>query len=83
MLNQLLLGASEISANLYCNSRTVLGRLRDYLRLLMRRALPVPAEGGRAEGGRPFPALNRLRAADPGRDLKYNTFRIICRSRGT
>ena len=31
-----VLGASEVSANLYCNSRTsVLGRLRDYLRLLM------------------------------------------------
>ena len=35
-----LLGASEVSANLYCNSRTsVLGRLRDYLRLLMGRTL--------------------------------------------
>ena len=33
-----VLGASEVSANLYCNSRTsVLGRLRDYLRLLMGR----------------------------------------------
>ena len=32
----ILLGASEVSANLYCNSRTsVLGRLRDYLRLLI------------------------------------------------
>ena len=30
-----ILGASEVSANLYCNSRTfVLGRLRDYFRLL-------------------------------------------------
>ena len=30
-----LLGASELSGNLYCNSRiSVLGRLRDYLRLL-------------------------------------------------
>ena len=28
----IVLGASEVSANLYCNSRTfVLGRLRDYL----------------------------------------------------
>ena len=36
----ILLGASEVSANLYCNSRTsVLGRLRDYLRLLMWRTL--------------------------------------------
>ena len=35
-----ILGASEVSANLYCNSRTsVLGRLRDYLRLLMVRTL--------------------------------------------
>ena len=31
-----VLGASEVSANLYCNSRTsVLGRLSDNLRLLM------------------------------------------------
>ena len=36
-----LLGAPEVSANVYCNSRTsVLGRLRDYLRLLMGRTLP-------------------------------------------
>ena len=35
-----LLDASEVSANLYCNSRTsVLGRLRDYLRLLIGRTL--------------------------------------------
>ena len=35
-----VLGASEVSANLYCNSRTsVLGRLRDYLRLLMKRSV--------------------------------------------
>ena len=35
-----LMGASEVSANLYCNSRTsVLGRLRDYLRLFMGRTL--------------------------------------------
>ena len=35
-----LMGASEVSANLYCNSRTsVLGRLRDYLRLLIGRTL--------------------------------------------
>ena len=35
-----LLGASEVSANLYCNSRTsVLGRLRDYSRLLMKRSV--------------------------------------------
>ena len=35
-----LLGASEVSANLYCNSRTsVLGRSRDYLRLLMKRSV--------------------------------------------
>ena len=35
-----ILGAPEVSANLYCNSRTsVLGRLRDYLRLLMGRTL--------------------------------------------
>ena len=35
-----ILGASEVSANLYCNSRTsVLGRLRDYLRLLMKRSV--------------------------------------------
>ena len=35
----LILGASEVNqANLYCTSRTsVLGRLRDYLRLLMKR----------------------------------------------
>ena len=38
----ILLGASEVSANLYCNSRTsVLGRLRDYLRLLMKRSVVV------------------------------------------
>ena len=38
--NHNLLGASEVSANLYCNSRTsVLERLRDYLRLLMGRTL--------------------------------------------
>ena len=41
-----VLGASEVSANLYCNSRTsVLGRLRDW-RLLMGRTLQdfqVPA----------------------------------------
>ena len=35
-----ILCASEVSANLYCNSRTsVLERLRDYLRLLMGRTL--------------------------------------------
>ena len=35
-----VLGASEVSANLYCNSRTsVFGRLRDYLRLLMTRSV--------------------------------------------
>ena len=35
-----LLGASKVRANLYCNSRTsVLGRLRDYLRLLMKRSV--------------------------------------------
>ena len=35
-----ILGASEVSANLYCNSRTsVLGRLREYLRLLMKRSV--------------------------------------------
>ena len=35
-----ILGASIVSANLYCNSRTsVLGKLRDYLRLLMWRTL--------------------------------------------
>ena len=34
-----ILGASEVSANMYCNSRTsVLGRLRNYLRLLMKRS---------------------------------------------
>ena len=39
-IEQHILGASEVSANLYCNSRTsVLGRLRDYLRLLMGRTL--------------------------------------------
>ena len=33
-------GASEVSVNLYCNSRTsVLGRLRDYLRLLIKRSV--------------------------------------------
>ena len=38
-----LLGASEVSANLYCNSRTsVLGRLGDYLRLLMKRSVCIP-----------------------------------------
>ena len=32
-----LLGASEVSGNLYCNLRTsVLGRLRDYLRFMKR-----------------------------------------------
>ena len=37
---EFLLGASKVSANLYCNSRTsVLGRLRDYLRLLMKRSV--------------------------------------------
>ena len=36
----LVLGASEVSANLYYNSRpSVLGRLRDYLRLLMKRSV--------------------------------------------
>ena len=40
VLKKILLVASEVSANLYCNSHTcVLGRLRDYLRLLMKRAL--------------------------------------------
>ena len=35
-----VLGASEVSVNLYCNTRTsVLGRLRDYLRLLMKRSV--------------------------------------------
>ena len=35
-----ILSASEVSANLYCNSLTsVLGRLRDYLRLLMKRSV--------------------------------------------
>ena len=39
-----LLGASEVSANLYCNSRTsVLGSLLDYFRLLMKRSV-VPWE---------------------------------------
>ena len=42
-----LLGASEVSANLYCNSRTsVLGRLRDYLRLLMGRTLACSVVAG-------------------------------------
>ena len=37
-----VLGASEVSANMFCNSRTsVLGRLRNYLRLLMGRTLCV------------------------------------------
>ena len=37
---QYLLGASEVSANLYCNSRSsVLGRLRDHLPLLMKRSV--------------------------------------------
>ena len=37
---QHILGASEVSANLYCNSHTsVLGRLRDYLRLHMKRSV--------------------------------------------
>ena len=37
-----VLGASEVSANLYCYSRTsVLGGLRDYLRLLMGRTLYI------------------------------------------
>ena len=41
-LLKFLLGASEVSANLHCNLRTsVLGRLRDYLRLLMKRSVPV------------------------------------------
>ena len=37
----ILLGASKVSANLYCNSRaSVLGRLRDYyLRLLIKRSV--------------------------------------------
>ena len=36
-----VLGDPEVSANLYCNSRTsVLWRLRDYLRLVMGRTLP-------------------------------------------
>ena len=40
LLSLTVLGASEVSANLYCNSRTsVLGRLRDYLRLLMKRSV--------------------------------------------
>ena len=40
----IVLGASEVSANLYCNSRTsVLGRLRDYLRLLMGCTLLITA----------------------------------------
>ena len=35
--NGIILGVPEVSANLYCNSHTsVLGRLRDYLRLLMK-----------------------------------------------
>ena len=35
-----ILGVSQVSANLYCNSRTsVLGKLRDYLRLLMKRSV--------------------------------------------
>ena len=35
-------GGSELSANLYCNSRTsVLGRLSDYLRLLMKRSVII------------------------------------------
>ena len=42
-----ILGASEVSANLYYNSRTsVLGRLRDYLRLLMGRTLSNTEEEG-------------------------------------
>ena len=37
-----LLGSSEVSVNLYCNSRTsVLGRLRDYLRILMKRSVRI------------------------------------------
>ena len=36
----MVLGDPEVSANLYCNSRTtVLGRFHDYLRLLMGRTL--------------------------------------------
>ena len=39
-------GASEVSANLYCNSRTsVLGRMRDYLRLLMKHSVCVKMPG--------------------------------------
>ena len=42
-----VLGAPEVSANLYCNSRTsVLGRLRDYLRLLMKRYVDDNSEKG-------------------------------------
>ena len=42
-----ILGASKVSANLYCNSRTsVLGRLRDYLRLLMKRSVHAWSEIG-------------------------------------
>ena len=41
--NGIILGVPEVSANLYCNSHTsVLGRLRDYLRLLMKRSVGIP-----------------------------------------
>ena len=56
-----LLSASEVSANLYCNSRTsVLGRLRDYLRLLMGRTLDGFKGGGSQSFKPPPPTANPL-----------------------
>ena len=44
-----ILGASEVSVNLYCNSRkSVLGRLRDYLRLLMGHPVYLPYKSGKS-----------------------------------
>ena len=43
----MVLGASEVSANLYCNSRiSVLERLHDYLQLLMKRSVLIELTSG-------------------------------------
>ena len=44
-----VLGVPEVSANLYCNSRTsVLEGLHDYLRLLMKRSVCVDLKAFRS-----------------------------------
>ena len=60
------MGASEVSANLYCNSRTsVLGRLRDYLRLLMKHSVSTVGKGDSFKPGVLWVFINILLVYGP------------------